>query len=312
MPPGQPLGGVARHLLVPEAGLVRPVGEPVEVDGPVVQVGDHERRHLGVVADELPLGDGRLALSAREEHLVEVGELELLALEGPGAGLAQGVEGGQLLVGGRVPRGRRAAAQLDGGLGRGPVAVPLHVGGGQHLVVGAPGLDRPGVLLRVPSRAGRARPSCAGAATAPWLALVLVPVGADEDEAPGQLLALEVEVELALVDGGGRVGVVRAGRLPRPPVPHDHVAPAVGALGDDALEVEVLDGVVLHVDGQPAGLGVERRPLGHGPAGQHPLDLQPEVVVQPAGPVPLDHVPPGRCSRVGRPARPPRRPTARR
>ena len=79
--------------------------------------------------------------------------------------------------------------------------------------------------------------------------------------------------------------------VPRAPVPHDHVAAAVLALGDDALEVEVLERVVLDVDGQPAGPGVERRALRHGPADQHAVDLEPEVVVQAPGPVALHDEP---------------------
>ncbi len=217
--------------------------------------------------------------------------LSSLALERPRAGLAERVEGGQLVGRGRIPGRWRPAPQADGRLRRRPVAVPLHVGGGRHLVVRPSRLDRPGVLLRVPSEQGvlvvlvqeqplfLARP-------------VLVPP--DEDEPAGQLLALEVDVELALLDGGDRLGVGRAGGRPRPPVPHDDVAAAVLALGDDALEVEVLDGVVFHVDGQLPGFGVERRALGDGPAGEHPVDLQPEVVVQPGGPVALDDEPPSR------------------
>src|SRR5581483_6074855 len=59
--------------------------------------------------------------------------------------------------------------------------------------------------------------------------------------------------------------------------------------GDHALEVEVVEGMVLDVDGQPAGLRIERRPFGDGPTGQDAGDLEPEVVVEPAGPVALHH-----------------------
>ena len=49
--------------------------------------------------------------------------------------------------------------------------------------------------------------------------------------------------------------------VPRAPVPHDDVATAVLALRDDALEVEVLDRVVLDVHRELARLRVQRRAL---------------------------------------------------
>jgi hypothetical protein len=59
--------------------------------------------------------------------------------------------------------------------------------------------------------------------------------------------------------------------------------------------------MVLDVDGHPPVLWVERRSLGHGPAGQHAVDLEPEVVVQPRRAVALDDEAPitgGRRSRA--------------
>ena len=107
---------------------------------------------------------------------------------------------------------------------------------------------------------------------------------------PAQLLAVEIEVQLTAGDAPGAGRRSRAGR-PRAPVPHDHVAPAVLARRDHALEVEVLDRVVLDVDGERAAVGVERRALGHRPAHQHAVDLQAQVVVQAAGPVALHDEP---------------------
>ena len=49
--------------------------------------------------------------------------------------------------------------------------------------------------------------------------------GADEHEAAAELLAVQLGVQLTGVDGGERV--VGAVRLPRAPVPDDHVAAAV-------------------------------------------------------------------------------------
>ena len=54
---------------------------------------------------------------------------------------------------------------------------------------------------------------------------------------------------------------------------------------DDPLEVQVLDGVVFDADGGMFHVRIERRSPGHGPAHQHAADLEPQVVVQPPGPV---------------------------
>ena len=102
---------------------------------------------------------------------------------------------------------------------------------------------------------------------------------AHEREVAAQLLAEQVEVEVAGLDGGERV--VGVGQSPRAPVPDDHVAAAVLAGGDHALEVEVSERMVLDVDRHPLGCRVECRSLRHRPAEQDPGGLEPEVVVEP-------------------------------
>ena len=47
--------------------------------------------------------------------------------------------------------------------------------------------------------------------------------------------------------------------------------------------------MVLDVDRQSPGLRVERGTFGDGPTHQDSVDFEPEVVVQPTSPVPLDH-----------------------
>ncbi len=114
--------------------------------------------------------------------------------------------------------------------------------------------------------------------------------GPDDREPAFELLAVEDELELAVGDGGRRI----AGgcfRLPGPPVPDDDVAGAVLLGGDHAFEVEVLDGVVLDVDGHAPDLRIERRALGHGPANEHAGDLEAEVVVQASRAMSLDDEP---------------------
>ena len=67
-------------------------------------------------------------------------------------------------------------------------------------------------------------------------------------EAALELLAEDSELELAVTD---RLAGISAGRLrfERAPVPHDHVARAVLARRDHPLEVEILDRMILDVDG---------------------------------------------------------------
>ena len=112
---------------------------------------------------------------------------------------------------------------------------------------------------------------------------------ADEREPPGQLFAAEVEVEVAAGDGFERI--VGPGEFPGPPVPHDHVTAAVLTRRDHTFEVEVVEGVVLDVDGHALHVGVERRALGDRPAQQHTGRFEPQVVVQTPGPVPLHDEP---------------------
>jgi hypothetical protein len=48
--------------------------------------------------------------------------------------------------------------------------------------------------------------------------------------------------------------------------------------------------MVLGADGQPLVLGVVGEALGHGPGAEDALHLQPQVVVEAGGIVPVDHV----------------------
>src|SRR5690606_31034669 len=59
-------------------------------------------------------------------------------------------------------------------------------------------------------------------------------------------------------------------------------------LGNDALEAAIGHRVVLGADRQPLFAGIERGPLGNGPADQHAVDLEAEIVVQ-AGSIVLLH-----------------------
>ena len=176
------------------------------------------------------------------------------------------------------------AGQVDVRLLCRRVAVPDGVAAGFDLVVGAAGLDRVRMRRRRPT-SGSASSSflwmSSQLSSADWKPRVLT-----MREAALELLAVEAELELALADGLARI--VRLLRLERAPVPDDHVAAAVLALGDDALEVEVGEGMVLDVDGHAPVGWIEAGPFGHGPRHQHAVDLEAEVVVQPRRAMALD------------------------
>jgi hypothetical protein len=106
-------------------------------------------------------------------------------------------------------------------------------------------------------------------------------------EPAAQLVASQDHLELTFAQRPARV--VGRLRLVSPPVPHDHIAAAVFALRDRALEVVVVQRVVLDTDGRPLELRVLTRALGDGPADEHAVNLQAEVVVEAPGPVPLHY-----------------------
>ncbi len=66
-----------------------------------------------------------------------------------------------------------------------------------------------------------------------------------------------------------------------------------------AFEVEVLDRVVLDVDGHPPDLRIEGRALRDGPRDEDAVDLEAEVVVEPRRAVALDDEPPAPTARGG-------------
>src|SRR5262249_56193788 len=109
------------------------------------------------------------------------------------------------------------------------------------------------------------------------LALRLHP---DERPAAAQLVSEQVEQDLALALG--LLGV--ADDRPPAPVPDDRLARAVVAVRDHALEVGVLDGVVLDLHGEALLGGVGRGALRHRPGLEHTSPLEPQASVHPPGP----------------------------
>src|SRR3954468_7152228 len=71
----------------------------------------------------------------------------------------------------------------------------------------------------------------------PVLTLVLQSLGAHQVKAPAQLLPREIEDEMSLLHA--RVSI--PSRRPRTAIPHQYGSPAVLALGNDPLEVRVIE-----------------------------------------------------------------------
>ena len=107
---------------------------------------------------------------------------------------------------------------------------------------------------------------------------------ADQMPAAVQLLAVELELEMAL-----GIALVRiADRLPAAAIPDDHRAAAILALRDRAFEVAIFEGVILDMDRQTLLARHQARPARHRPALQHAVHLEPQIVVQAPGGVLLD------------------------
>ena len=104
-------------------------------------------------------------------------------------------------------------------------------------------------------------------------------VGAEQVPHPRQFFALQAKLELAL--GITLMGVTL--RLPDAAIPDDDIARPVVAFRDMALEIGIVQRVVLDVHGQAAHVRVQRRAFGDRPALQRTAQLQAEIVMQVAG-----------------------------
>src|SRR5207249_9509909 len=124
----------------------------------------------------------------------------------------------------------------------------------------------------------------------------LLAARARQHPSPAELEAEELELELAPLDVFARRPVPE--RAEPTAVPDDRRPRAVAALGDHTLEVGVLEGMVLDVDGQALLAVADRRALGHRPAREHAVDLEPQIVMEPPRRVLVDD----EQVAVGRPA----------
>src|SRR5690606_15919536 len=106
-------------------------------------------------------------------------------------------------------------------------------------------------------------------------------------------LTLQLELEIALLVAGpqSRYRIsIRGDGVVGAAVPEHHRPSAVLALGDRPLELAVVDRMVLDFHRQALDGRIDARALRHGPALHDAVQLQPEIVVQPAGVVLLDDV----------------------
>ncbi len=98
-------------------------------------------------------------------------------------------------------------------------------------------------------------------------------------------LAIEAEVEVAFVQV---FSALACDGRPRAAIPQHYRAPAVFALGNRALELGVVHGVVFGLDRKAFVCGVEAGAARDRPAFQHSVDLDTKIPVQPGGVMLLD------------------------
>src|SRR5690606_18437866 len=95
--------------------------------------------------------------------------------------------------------------------------------------------------------------------------------------AAAELLALEREIELPVAEPA----LHRSLGPPDAAVPEHHGAAPVLTLGDQAFEVAVLERVILRAHREALHRGIGDGSLRHGPAQEHAVPLEAEVVVEP-------------------------------
>src|SRR5205085_11892612 len=117
------------------------------------------------------------------------------------------------------------------------------------------------------------------------VALAILP-HAHEHPAALQLLAREHEFEVPLPKRTFRIATVLW--RPEAAIPKHDGATPVFTLGDCALEVAVVERVVLDLHGQAPVTGVEGWPFRHRPGLEDPVHLQAQIVMQPGSRMLLD------------------------
>src|SRR5215469_10690814 len=117
----------------------------------------------------------------------------------------------------------------------------------------------------------------------------------DQHKTAAQLLSVQMELDLAALDL--RQGTPGPNHAERPAVPHHHGSRTVVPGRDLPLKPRIVQWMVLGHHRQPFVFWIERWPFRHRPRLQHPIDRQPEVIVQPRRRMLLHHkrVPVLRC-----------------
>jgi hypothetical protein len=102
---------------------------------------------------------------------------------------------------------------------------------------------------------------------------------------PFEPSAVECKREMSFCEPLLRIAV----RPPSATIPDNHRAGTILALRNISLEIKVFDRVVLGADRKPLFAGREARAFGDRPAFQDSLHLEPQIVMQPARRVFLNH-----------------------
>src|SRR5215470_19209176 len=111
----------------------------------------------------------------------------------------------------------------------------------------------------------------------PWLLFFPGPaVHAHEMPSPMQLLALQGEGEMTFLVAHVRVAL----RVPAAAIPNHDGAAAILPLRDGSLEGVVFDRMIFHVDCKALLARHETRAAGDRPALHHPVELEPQVIMQ--------------------------------
>ena len=108
-----------------------------------------------------------------------------------------------------------------------------------------------------------------------------------QNKAAPQFFPVQAELDFSLFQLLQRAEV--ALQVKSPTVPYHHCSRAIIAFRNFPFEIAVVQRMILGHDRQPLVRVALRRSLGHGPRLQRPIDGQPEIVVQPRGPVLLNH-----------------------
>ncbi|MHC2538449.1 hypothetical protein ACVJMY_008018 [Bradyrhizobium diazoefficiens] len=116
------------------------------------------------------------------------------------------------------------------------------------------------------------------------LAAIAIVAHADQHPASVQLFAVQRELQVALPKT--TLGIIG---LPGAAVPQHDRAAAILAFRDRSFEIAIVERMVLDLDRQPLVVRIERGALRHRPGLEHAVELEAEIVVQPAGVMLLDH-----------------------